>query len=182
MDNWTDIGALNSQAKEYVGYPTQKPTPLLHRIIKASSNEGDIVLDPFCGCATTCVAAEQLRRQWIGIDISPRAIQLVRTRLEKEVGFFGQVINRDDIPKRSEKLPNYRHTSIPYTENRKDFVRGVANTFHSKLHRRPYHSRVKGGTDHEENLQLLCNYCNSLKGTGTQAELIVTLKEQGMLK
>lgn len=182
LDNWTDIGALNSQAKEYIGYPTQKPTPLLHRIIRASSNEGDIILDPFCGCATTCVAAEQLRRQWIGIDISPKAIELVKIRLEKEVSFFGQVISRDDIPKRSEKLPNYRtHKHTLYGEQ-EGLCGGCGEHFPFKNftvdHITP---RVKGGTDHEENLQLLCNYCNSLKGTGTQAELIVTLKEQGML-
>ena len=78
---------LAQSSKERTGYPTQKPVKLLHRIINASSNKGDIVLDPFCGCATTCVAAEQLQRQWIGIDISPKAIELVHTRLEKEVGF-----------------------------------------------------------------------------------------------
>lgn len=80
---------------------------MLERIIKASSNSGDIVLDPFCGCAT-CVAAERLQHQWIGIDISPKAVDLVRVRLENEVGMFGDVIHRTDIPRRSERLPNYR--------------------------------------------------------------------------
>ena len=61
---WTDINAINSRAKEQIGYPTQKPLALLERIIKASSNEGDVVLDPFCGCATTLVAADRLDRQW----------------------------------------------------------------------------------------------------------------------
>ena len=70
-DVWTDIPPVNSQAKERVGYPTQKPLALLERIIRASSNEGDVVLDPFAGCATACVAAERLRRQWVGIDLSP---------------------------------------------------------------------------------------------------------------
>ena len=78
---------LAQSSKERTGYPTQKPVKLLHRIINASSNKGDIVLDPFCGCATTCVAAEQLQRQWIGIDISPKAIELVHTRLEKKSVF-----------------------------------------------------------------------------------------------
>ena len=77
---WTDINAINSQAKERTGYPTQKPLALLERIIKASSNEGDVVLDPFCGCATACVAAEQLGRRWVGIDISPKAVELVNMR------------------------------------------------------------------------------------------------------
>ena len=81
IDVITDIP--NVKKKENTGYPTQKPLALLQRIIKASSNEGDVVLDPFCGSGTTCVAAEQLGRQWIGIDISLKAISLVHTRLER---------------------------------------------------------------------------------------------------
>ena len=65
-----DIPPIHAHAKERVGYPTQKPLALLERIIKASSNEGDVVLDPFCGCATACVAADKLGRKWVGIDIS----------------------------------------------------------------------------------------------------------------
>ena len=82
---WTDIPIINPQSKERTGYPTQKPIKLLERIIKASSNEGDVVLDPFCGCATTCVAAERLGRKWIGIDVSIKAYELVQQRLRKEV-------------------------------------------------------------------------------------------------
>ena len=182
LDNWTEIGALNSQAKESTGYPTQKPVALLERIIKASSNEGDIVLDPFCGCATTCVAAERLQRHWIGIDISPRAVNLVRVRLEAEVGIFGDVIHRTDIPKRSEKLPNYRthkHTLFGKQE-------GLCNGCRTQF---PFRNmtvdhivpKSQGGTDHEDNLQLLCGACNSTKGKGTQAELISRLKAQGVL-
>lgn len=74
-----------SQAAERTGYPTQKPLALLDRIINASSNEGDIVLDPFCGCATTCIAAEKVNRQWIGIDVSVKAYELVKRRLDAEV-------------------------------------------------------------------------------------------------
>ena len=76
---------IKGNSKERTGYPTQKPLALLEKIIEASSNAGDIVLDPFCGCATTCVAAEKLKRQWIGIDISKKAHELVKIRLEKEV-------------------------------------------------------------------------------------------------
>lgn len=72
------------QKGQYVGYPTQKPLALLERIVKASSNKNEIVLDPFCGCATTCVAAERLGRKWIGIDISIKAYELVKERLLKE--------------------------------------------------------------------------------------------------
>jgi site-specific DNA-methyltransferase (adenine-specific) len=78
---WTDIPPINSQAAERLGYPTQKPKALLERIIKASSNEGDVVLDGFCGCGTTIDAAEGLHRKWIGIDISPIAISLIKRRL-----------------------------------------------------------------------------------------------------
>ena len=83
-DVW-EISYLNANAKERTGYPTQKPLALLDRIIKASSNENDMVLDPFCGCATTCIAAEKLGRQWIGIDIEPEARNLVIQRLEKRL-------------------------------------------------------------------------------------------------
>ena len=82
-DVW-EISYLNSQAKERTGYPTQKPLALYERIIKASSNEGDFVLDPFCGCATTPVAAERLGRQWVGMDIWDGAKDIVLMRLEKE--------------------------------------------------------------------------------------------------
>jgi len=82
-DVW-DISIINASAKERLGYPTQKPLALLERIIKASSNEGDIILDAFCGCGTTVDAAESLKRRWIGVDISPIAINLIENRLKKE--------------------------------------------------------------------------------------------------
>jgi DNA modification methylase len=77
-----DIPPINSQAKERLGYPTQKPVALLERIISASSNEGDVVLDPFCGCGTTVEAAERLRRQWVGIDVTHYAVTLIEARLK----------------------------------------------------------------------------------------------------
>jgi site-specific DNA-methyltransferase (adenine-specific) len=83
QDVWTDIDAINSQAQERLGYPTQKPVALLERIISASSNEGDLVLDPFCGCGTTVHAAQKLNRQWIGIDVTHLAIALVERRLKE---------------------------------------------------------------------------------------------------
>jgi site-specific DNA-methyltransferase (adenine-specific) len=78
---WTDIPPINSQALERLGYPTQKPLTLLERILKASTNEGDVTLDPFCGCGTAIHAAEKLKRKWIGIDITHLAISLVEKRL-----------------------------------------------------------------------------------------------------
>ena len=82
-DLWDDISPLNSQAQERLGYPTQKPVALLERIIAASSNEGQIVLDPFCGCGTTVHAAQKLKRQWIGIDITHLAVALIEKRLKE---------------------------------------------------------------------------------------------------
>ncbi|PKP84328.1 MAG: hypothetical protein CVT80_08830 [Alphaproteobacteria bacterium HGW-Alphaproteobacteria-2] len=76
---WDDIPPINSQAQERLGYPTQKPVALLERILTASSNPGDVVLDPFCGCGTTVHAAQKLGRQWIGIDITHLAINLIET-------------------------------------------------------------------------------------------------------
>jgi DNA modification methylase len=81
QDVWTDIDPINSQAAERLGYPTQKPLTLLERIIRMSSKEGDVVLDPFCGCGTTIDAAQRLGRQWIGIDITFIAVDLIEKRL-----------------------------------------------------------------------------------------------------
>ncbi len=110
-DIWTDINVVNARAKERVNYPTQKPLALLERIIKASSNEGDMVLDPFCGCATALVAAEKLERRWVGIDLSPKAKELVARRMRKDLGMFGlRTAYRTDIPSRTDqgKLPHYK--------------------------------------------------------------------------
>jgi len=98
-DVWTDIAPINARAAERLGYPTQKPEALLERIIMASSNEGDVVLDPFCGCGTTIAAAQRLNRRWIGIDITYLAIDLIRNRLR---GTYGDEIEStyvvDGIP------------------------------------------------------------------------------------
>ncbi|MDE2775287.1 MAG: site-specific DNA-methyltransferase [Chloroflexota bacterium] len=80
-DIWTDIPPLQGSSAEYMDYPTQKPLALMERIIRASSNEGDLVFDPFCGCGTTCAAAHQLNRRWIGIDITHLGISLQKHRL-----------------------------------------------------------------------------------------------------
>ena len=94
QDIWDDISPINSQAKERLGYPTQKPKALLERIIKASSNEGDIVLDGFSGCGTTIDAAEGSHRNWIGIDISPIAISLVKRRL---IDTYGEHLSKFEV-------------------------------------------------------------------------------------
>ena len=112
---WTDIP--NVRGQERLGYPTQKPLALLERIIETSSNVGEIVFDPFCGCATACLAAERLGRQWIGCDISERAYSLIEQRLKKDAGIAkfitgaGQVIQRTDIPKRKgRRSKDIKHT------------------------------------------------------------------------
>lgn len=83
---WTDIPPINSQAQERLGYPTQKPLALLERIISASSNEGDTVLDPFCGCGTAVDAAQKLGREWIGIDVTHLSIGLIERRMKDRYG------------------------------------------------------------------------------------------------
>ncbi len=91
---WDDVNAVGSKSSERLGYPTQKPEALLERIITASSNEGDIVLDPFCGCGTAIAVAERLNRQWMGIDITHLAIALMRSRLEDT---FGDTVNYEVV-------------------------------------------------------------------------------------
>lgn len=83
QDVWSDIEALRSWHQERLGYPTQKPLSLLERIITASSHEGDVILDPFCGCGTTVEAAQSLKREWIGIDVTHYAVTLIEARLKR---------------------------------------------------------------------------------------------------
>ena len=133
------------RAKERTGYPTQKPLALLERILKASSNEGDWVLDPFCGCATTLVMADRLGRNWAGIDLSALAIKLV-----------------------NERIRTHKHHLYGKQEG---VCAGCAMHFPFKImevdHILP---QSRGGTDHLENLQLLCSPCNRSKGRRTPAE------------
>ena len=179
---WVDVPYLSAGDKEHTKYPTQKPLALLERIIKATSNPGDIVLDPFCGCATTCVAAEKLDRQWIGIDISEKAIDLVRFRLGRDLGLFSiKVIHRTDPPtdRGGKKSPDIKHLLFGKQEG---FCNGCGVSFHFRNftldHIVP---RDKGGADMDDNLQLLCGYCNSVKGNRTQEYLLAKLKENNVI-
>ena len=169
------------QKSQYVGYPTQKPLALLARIIKASSNEGDVVLDPFCGCATTLVAADHLQRQWIGIDISSKAVELVIDRIKQDQGLFRDIIARNDIPQRTDievlrlynSLDNKKHLYGQQAGN----CNGCYEHFEIR-HLEVDHiiARSQGGTDHIENLQLLCGNCNRVKGNRGQEYLIAKLE------
>ena len=97
-DVW-EIPIINASAKERLGYPTQKPEKLLERIILASSNVGDWILDPFCGCGTTIAVAEKYKRNWIGIDVSMLAVKLEERRLVKQVPSLKNHIHIDGLPK-----------------------------------------------------------------------------------
>ena len=181
QNDWTDIRPASPA--ESVGYPTQKPLGLLGRIIKASSNEGDWVLDPFAGCATACVAAENLGRRWVGVDISPRAVELVNERLQQTMGGLfhrGYVTARTDVPRRTDidAPKNYRQSKHVLFGRQEGLCGGCGVLF-------PFRNftvdhvvpRSRGGTDHEENLQLLCGACNSLKGDRPQEYLLARLAE-----
>ena len=199
----TDISPVASKSKERTGWPTQKPLKLLERIIKASSNENDVVLDPFCGCATACVAAEKLQRQWIGIDISPDAEIITKMRLDdaSEQGELFSSIQMSDVTVISDEEdypvrtdvddPNLQQLSLPPYRVHKNYLYGIqaGNCNGCRRHFEIQNLSVdhivpqsKDGTDHPKNLQLLCNFCNSTKGNRTQEYLIEKLKEQGVLR
>ena len=170
QDIWTDI-KFGPTAGERVGNPTQKPLALLERIIAASSNDGDMVLDPFCGCATACVAAEKLARQWVGIDISPKAAELVNIRLQQEMGSLfhhGYVTTRGDIPKRTDvdAPKNYHQNKHVLYGKQEGQCGGCRMNFPFKVFEVDHMiSQSRGGTDHIGNLQLLCSHCNRVKAT-----------------
>ena len=177
LPDWWKISILNSQAKERIGYPTQKPLALLKRIIMASCPEEGIVLDPFCGCATTCIAAENEGRQWIGIDISKKAVELVKLRAEGRFALF-PVVHRTDIPKRNAppRSKNIKH--ILYG-NQEGICRGCKCYFEFRNfevdHIIP---RNKGGIDSNGNLQLLCGHCNRVKGDREMEYLLAEINKR----
>jgi SAM-dependent methyltransferase len=111
QDLWTDIKPIGAKAAERLGYPTQKPQALLERIINSSSNPGDVVLDPFCGCGTTIAAAQELGRKWIGVDITSLAISLIKVRLQDqfegkaEFETVGEPVSKPDARKLAKENP-----------------------------------------------------------------------------
>ena len=129
LDNNWYVSIIKGNDKQKTGYPTQKPLALLERIIRASSNEGDVVLDPFCGCATTCVAAEKLNRQWIGVDISYKAFDLIRKRLDKEVKPNDDLFNWDNevhftlsLPQRTDREAHAEDMKYVYVISHKKYT------------------------------------------------------------
>jgi site-specific DNA-methyltransferase (adenine-specific) len=165
-DVW-HIPTINAMSKERTGYPTQKPLALLHRIIKASSNENDIVMDPFCGCATTCVAAQQLDRKWIGIDLEKNVVDILVERLSDDAGLFKDFIATEQIPKRTDlefvaptqsiKERLYKEQDGKCNACGKDFDIWNLEIDHIL-------PKARGGGDYYENYQLLCASCNRIKG------------------
>ena len=176
-----DIVPLSPSAKEATGYPTQKPLALLHRIIEASSKEGDLVLDPFCGCATTCVAAQQLGRKWIGIDIEAKAVEVLVERLEGD-GFIDEsnnislkfkekgvdFVHRLDVPQRTD-IPQIAPNDKPMKEKLFKEQSGKCKACDVEMRIVDFEvdhiiPKAKGGGDYYENYQLLCSSCNRIKG------------------
>ena len=179
LDSVWDIPILNSASKERTGYPTQKPLALLRRIIEASSKVGDVVLDPFCGCATTCVAAQQLGRKWIGIDIEKQAVHVLVERLSNDAGLFKDFVNTTIVPQRTDieiELPSASVKERLYKEQN-----GLCNACKTKfdiwnLETDHIIPKAKGGGDYCENYQLLCGSCNRIKGDRPMEYLRLKIK------
>ena len=188
-DWWTDINSIQSGSKQRTGYPTQKPLPLYERMIKASSNPGDMVLDPFAGCATTCIAAERLDRQWIGIDIWQGAHGLVLDRLQSEtqasMAWNDSVVYSIVPPTRTDD----GHEAAPFIQVTEKYAepdgprmsraemygyllsqhgpkcQGCERTFDDTRYLELDHNtpRSDGGLNHITNRILLCGPCNRAK-------------------
>ncbi len=183
-----ELPVLAATAKERTGYPTQKPLSLYERIIKASSNPGNIVLDPFAGCATTCVAAERLGRQWIGVDINEQARDVIHDRLQREVseGMAWREIVRTptEPPERTDGgdpvAPELRIVGrqrrrprrLPVREIREQLIISNGQRCQGCGWEPPYpdylqvdHKKPRslGGADEMSNYTLLCDPCNRRK-------------------
>ena len=187
-DVW-QVPVLNSQSKERTGYPTQKPLALYERIIEASSNPGDVVLDPFCGCATTCVAAEKQGRQWIGMDIwagaygqvvermnanrqllqdVPGEVKLVTTppeRTDDQKVAAPTLTLKVQIPEPpGQKMTNAQMKTV-LVQNNGLVCAGCDRTFDDDRYLQLDHNapRSSGGLHHISNRMLLCGPCNLAK-------------------
>lgn len=173
---------------ERTGYPTQKPLGLLDRIIRTSSNEGDLVLDPFCGCATTMVSAELLDRKWCGIDLSSKAAELVVSRIQQNRSLFrfrdikhrSSIPIRTDIEREMASTPKERKALKGKLYNDQEGYCNLCHTwFDDERHFDMDHifPKAMGGQDWVDNFQLLCGSCNTIKGKKTQEEARARLVE-----
>lgn len=185
-DWWTDINSLQTWSPERTGFKTQKPLALLRRIIQTSSNKGDVVFDPFCGCATTLVAAEQLGRRWIGIDIEKKAVELVVDRLSgaegKQKGIFKDFVNLLEPPARSDikrSEPDSRNTREKLFREQDGACNACGVSFELRnLEVDHVIPRAAGGGDYYENYQLLCANCNRVKGQRPMEYLLDKIKKR----
>ncbi|MCY4656055.1 MAG: DNA methyltransferase [Gammaproteobacteria bacterium] len=183
---WTDISL--PLGEERVGYPTQKPLALLDRIIRASSKEGDMVLDPFCGCATAMVAAELCGRQWCGIDLSSKAAELVVSRIQSQRDLFSfrDIHHRTDVPIRtdiSRKTASTASERFQLKNSLYDEQEARCNLCLDEFEDRHLeldhiHPIAKGGKDWIDNFQLLCSNCNRVKRDRTQDEARATIAQR----
>ncbi len=189
-DLFTDIGKLEANAKEKTGWKTQKPVALVERLIAATTDPGDLVLDPFAGCATACIAAERLGRSWIGVDMDEAAETITLARLDAEtelstmmqaakgeglVNVYRGAPVRTDLP--TETVPAYRKRIAQEVKNRlygeqQGYCNGCRNHYRIKDLEIDHVIPIsRGGKDNEMNLQLLCGHCNTTKSDGNMAEL-----------
>lgn len=168
------VGSWHGQKEEFY---TQKPIELLERIIRVSSNKGDVVFDPFCGCATTLVAAEKHSRKWVGIDLSKKSVDLVVGRIKDAQGLFKDIRSdttvplRTDIKQKELKAKEKRDRKHELYTLQKGMCVLCNNQFEKdNLVMDHIIPRAHGGRDFAENFQLLCSSCNSVKATRTQED------------
>ena len=191
-DGMSPVGRIPS---ERLGYPTQKPLAMLDRIIQVASNPQDLVLDPFCGCATTCIAAHLNDRRWIGIDVSKKAYDLVKERLNRQVS-QGRL--------QQGSIPNINYYEQPPLRTDLGDIRPLTGQWRNEIREKLYGKQhghcagcsthfeiqhlqidhiialVKGGTDHPSNIQLLCGHCNTIKGARPMDYLLKRIQQRSL--
>ena len=186
-DVW-DISYVNSQAKYRTGYPTQKPPELLERIINLSCPPNGVVLDPFCGCGTTCVVAKHLGVNWIGIDKSATTPNTIRWIYENKYGegmlYKEDYVVRKDLPIRHDLRIENLEDKLTKKEIKERLYKqqnckcnGCGNPFPiTALEIDHIFPKSRGGEDNYENFQLLCGWCNRVKGNRDMKYLNAKIK------